>query len=379
MKTVEVNEFYNEINGMLGFGVMRLPVKGDEGDIDYDKTSDLFDQFLEAGFNYFDTAHGYHKGNSEAAIKNCLSSRHERREYVLANKLTDSYFEKAEDIEPLFVEQLRACGVDYFDFYLLHSLNDKLIKKYEECNAFEICMKLKRIGLIRRFGISFHDKADVLERILRDHPEIDFVQLQLNYVDYEDDFVQSRKCYEVCTNNGKPVIVMEPVKGGALVENLPEEAKKLFAEREGSPASYAIRFAATLDNVFMVLSGMNTPEMVAENTEFMAGYDLLTEEEEEFLGKVAELFRAQPLIQCTSCRYCVEGCPVGILIPDVFACYNKKKVFNSWNEDYYYKAVVARGHGKASQCIECGACEKICPQHLEIRALLKEAAKEFGR
>lgn len=379
------NRFYNEIHGQFGFGVMRLPVNTDEtgkpvdAEIIYEKTSELFDQFLEAGFNYFDTAHGYHMGSSEKAIKECLTSRHDRSEYILTNKLTDSFFKTEEDVLPLFNEQLEACGVDYFDFYLLHSLNDKLISKYEECNTYEICLKLKEEGKIRHFGISFHDKAEVLDRILTAHPEIEVVQIQFNYVDYDDEYVQSRECYEVCVKHGKPVIVMEPVKGGALVKDLPQSALDVLSGFEGSPASFAIRFAASQENVFMVLSGMGTQEMVADNTAYMQDFKPLNEEENEAVMKVAELFRAQKLIPCTNCRYCVKGCPVGILIPDAFACYNKKKVFNSWNEDYYYKAVVARGHGKASECVGCGACEHICPQHLEIRELLKDVAAEFGR
>lgn len=382
---MEKNRIYSEINGKLGFGVMRLPVMTDEAgksvdsDIDYDKTSELFDQFLEAGFNYFDTAHGYHMGSSEIAIRKCLTSRHDRSEYILTDKLTDSYFQCEADVEPLFNKQLEACGVDYFDFYLLHSLNDKLISKYEECNTYEICAKLKAEGKIRHFGISFHDKAEVLDRILTAHPEIEVVQIQFNYVDYNDECVQSRECYEVCVKHGKPVIVMEPVKGGALVKDLPAAGLEVLKDFQGSPASFAIRFAASQDNVFMVLSGMGSQEMVVDNTSYMKEFEALSDAEHEAVMKVAELFRAQKLIPCTGCRYCVEGCPVGILIPDAFACYNKKKVFNSWNEDYYYKAVVARGHGKASECIECGACEHICPQHLEIRELLKDVATEFGR
>lgn len=367
---------YFNIKKNFGFGCMRLPEKG--GGIDIEQCKLMFDKFLEEGFNYFDTAHGYHDGKSETAIRQCLTSRHPRESYVLTNKLTEPYFNKREDICPFFESQLEACGVDYFDFYLMHAQDKRIFQKFKRCQAYEEALALKEEGKIKHFGISFHDKASVLEEILTQYPQIEVVQIQFNYVDYDDASVESRKCYEVCRKFGKPVIVMEPVKGGSLV-NLPEEAKKVFDDLGGgSPASYAIRFAASFDGIMMVLSGMSNLAMVEENTSFMKNFKPLDEREMEAVGKVRSIFRAQNLIPCTACHYCTSGCPKHILIPDLFACLNAMRAFKTWNASYYY-SVHTTDHGKASDCIKCGKCEAACPQHLPIRDLLVDVAKEFER
>ncbi len=367
---------YFNIKKNFGFGCMRLPEKG--GGIDIEQCKLMFDKFLEEGFNYFDTAHGYHDGKSETAIRQCLTSRHPRESYVLTNKLTEPYFNKREDIRPFFESQLEACGVDYFDFYLMHAQDKRIFQKFKRCQAYEEALALKEEGKIKHFGISFHDKASVLEEILTQYPQIEVVQIQFNYVDYDDASVESRKCYEVCRKFGKPVIVMEPVKGGSLV-NLPEEAKKVFDDLGGgSPASYAIRFAASFDGIMMVLSGMSNLAMVEENTSFMKNFKPLDEREMEAVGKVRSIFRAQNLIPCTACHYCTSGCPKHILIPDLFACLNAMRAFKTWNASYYY-SVHTTDHGKASDCIKCGKCEAACPQHLPIRDLLVDVAKEFER
>ena len=367
---------YFNIKKNFGFGCMRLPEKG--GGIDIEQCKLMFDKFLEEGFNYFDTAHGYHDGKSETAIRQCLTSRHPRESYVLTNKLTEPYFNKREDIRPFFESQLKACGVDYFDFYLMHAQDKRIFQKFKRCQAYEEALALKEEGKIKHFGISFHDKASVLEEILTQYPQIEVVQIQFNYVDYDDASVESRKCYEVCRKFGKPVIVMEPVKGGSLV-NLPDEAKKVFDDLGGgSPASYAIRFAASFDGIMMVLSGMSNLAMVEENTSFMKNFKPLDEREMEAVGKVRSIFRAQNLIPCTACHYCTSGCPKHILIPDLFACLNAMRAFKTWNASYYY-SVHTTGHGKASDCIKCGKCEAACPQHLPIRDLLVDVAKEFER
>ena len=367
---------YFNIKKNFGFGCMRLPEKG--GGIDIEQCKLMFDKFLEEGFNYFDTAHGYHDGKSETAIRQCLTSRHPRESYVLTNKLTEPYFNKREDICPFFESQLEACGVDYFDFYLMHAQDKRIFQKFKRCQAYEEALALKEEGKIKHFGISFHDKASVLEEILTQYPQIEVVQIQFNYVDYDDASVESRKCYEVCRKFGKPVIVMEPVKGGSLV-NLPDEAKKVFDDLGGgSPASYAIRFAASFDGIMMVLSGMSNLAMVEENTSFMKNFKPLDEREMEAVGKVRSIFRAQNLIPCTACHYCTSGCPKHILIPDLFACLNAMRAFKTWNASYYY-SVHTTDHGKASDCIKCGKCEAACPQHLPIRDLLVDVAKEFER
>lgn len=367
----------DRIHKNFGFGLMRLPLK--DGQIDYPLVSKMVDTFLSKGFTYFDTAHGYVQGMSESAVRECLSSRYPRDKYVLTDKLSTHHFTKESDIRPLFQSQLEACGVDYFDFYLMHAQSADIFAKFKRCRAYETALELKAEGKFRHFGISFHDKAEILEQILTEYPQIEVVQIQLNYVDWEDPAVESRKCYEVCRKYGKPVIVMEPCKGGNLV-NLPGDAKAVLdALGSASPASYAIRFAAGHEGILMVLSGMSDMAQMDENTGFMEDFKPLDEKEQEAVSQVCAIFRGKSLIPCTACRYCTEGCPKNISIPDLFACLNAKKVFHNWNTDYYYNNVHTVHNGKASDCIKCGKCEKVCPQHLEIRDLLVSVAEEFEK
>ncbi|MBR0235353.1 MAG: aldo/keto reductase [Clostridia bacterium] len=372
-----MNKFFSEAKRNFGFGCMRLPMR--DGEVDKEEFSKMVDAFIDAGFNYFDTAHGYLGGKSETAIRDCLSSRHDRSEFLLTNKLSSNFFEKTEDIRPLFESQLRACGVDYFDFYLMHAQDSIKYEKYTRLHAYETAYKFKEEGLIRHFGLSFHDKADLLDRILTEHPEVEVVQIQFNYIDYDDAAVQSRLCYDVCVKHNKPVIVMEPVKGGSLV-NLPDGAKKILDDLGGgSPASYAIRFAASFDNIFMVLSGMGNMDMMNENVGFMKDFVPLDDRELDALSRVREEMGRLHLIPCTACRYCMEKCPLGISIPDLFACMNAKTAFSGWNADYYYENVHTSAGRRASDCLKCGACESICPQHLEIRDLLEKVAATFEK
>ena len=361
----------------FGFGCMRLPLK--DGEIDLAETSRMVDYFLEQGFNYFDTAHGYLQGRSETALKTCLTSRHPRDSYILTNKLTGTFFKTEADIRPFFQSQLEACGVDYFDFYLMHAQSAMFYQHFKKCRAYETAFALKAEGKIKHVGISFHDHAEVLEQILTDYPEIEVVQIQFNYVDYDDPAVQSRKCYEVCRRHGKPVLVMEPVKGGNLV-NLPEEARKVLDELHGgSPASYAIRFAAGFPGMMMVLSGMSSMEQMKDNLSYMKDFQPLNETELEAVKKVQRIFRGMNLIPCTACRYCTDGCPRQIAIPDLFAVMNTKQIHHDWNADFYYNNVYTGAGRRASDCIQCGRCEKACPQHLPIRRLLTEIAAEFDK
>ena len=365
------------IKKKLGFGMMRLPLIGEE--VDIPQTKDMVDAFLDKGFNYFDTAHGYLGGRSEKAVRECLTSRYPRESYILTDKLTGSFFNSQEEIRPLFASQLEACGVEYFDFYLMHCQTEKIFAHFKECRAYETALELKAEGKIRHFGISFHDSAAVLEQILTEYPQIEVVQIQLNYLDYEDEAVQSRLCLEVCRKFGKPVIVMEPVKGGRLA-TLPEEGQKVFdALGGGSNASYAVRFAASCPGVMMVLSGMSNREQMEDNTAFMADFQPLSEAEQQAVAKVCAVFRGLQLIQCTGCRYCVDQCPQGILIPNIFSCLNMQKVFGDWSQKFYYDTHTADGHAKASECLRCGACEAACPQQLPIRQLLETAAAEFEK
>lgn len=372
-----MNKFFNEVKKNFGFGCMRLPMNDDK--VDLTEFSKMVDTFIENGFNYFDTAHGYLDGKSEVAIKNCLTSRYPRDAYILTDKLSTHHFTKQEEIRPLFESQLAACGVDYFDFYLMHAQDATIYEKYKMLHAYETALEFKKEGKIKHFGISFHDKAAVLDKILTEYPQVEVVQIQFNYVDYEDASVEGRKCYEVCEKHGKPVIVMEPVKGGSLV-GLPGEADKILrALNGGSNASYAIRFAASFPNVMMVLSGMGDMKMMTENIGFMKDFVPLNDAEKKAVERVCEIFRAQNLIPCTGCRYCMERCPKHIAIPALFACMNAKKQFKNWNSDYYYNNIHTKNGGKASDCIKCGRCEQICPQHLKIRELLVDVANEFEK
>lgn len=374
---MENNLFFPEIHGNLGFGCMRLPLIGEE--VDQEQFSQMVDAFLDVGFNYFDTAHGYLGGRSETALKACLTSRYPRDRYLLTNKLTGNYFEKEEDIRPLFQQQLDACGVEYFDFYLMHAQGRRNYDHFKECRAYETAFALKAEGKVRHVGISFHDSPDMLERILNDYPEIEVVQIQFNYLDYENPAVQSRAVYEVLQRYGKPVLIMEPVKGGTLVK-LPDAAQAVLDELGGgSNASFAIRFAAGFPQVSVVLSGMSDLEQIRDNTGFMKDFRALNDQEHAAVSRVREIYLAQNMIPCTACRYCVDGCPMQIRIPDLFDAMNLKKAYGNWGQEARYRNELTKDSGKASDCIRCGQCEGVCPQQLPIRELLVKVAEEFEK
>ncbi len=360
----------------LGFGFMRLPLIGER--IDIDQTCKMVDEFMAKGFNYFDTAHGYMNEKSESALKTCLVDRYPRESFVIADKLTNNYFEKQEDIRPFFEKQLQLCGVTYFDFYLMHAQGAGNYDKYKACNAYQTAFELKAEGKIRHVGISFHGTAQMLRKILTENPNLEFVQIQFNYLDYDDASVQSKAVYEVCREFNKPVIVMEPVKGGNLV-NLPQSAQAVFDElKGGSNASYAIRFAAGFEGVFMVLSGMSNMAQLSDNVSYMQDFLPLNQKEQDAVNNVRKEFLKLKLIACTSCRYCVDGCPKKISIPDLFAALNSKQLYNGWNPNFYYE-IHTQNKGKASDCVQCGLCEKSCPQNLPIRQLLKQVASCFEK
>ena len=363
----------------LGFGLMRLPEKGTS--IDEEQVNQMVDLFMERGFTYFDTAWMYCNFRSEEATKKALVERHPRDSYTLATKLHSGFIQTKEDRDKVFNEQLRKTGAGFFDYYLVHDVNSHSIEVYDRLDVWGWIKEKKEAGLIREMGFSFHDGPELLDRVLTEHPEMEFVQLQLNYLDWNSTGIQSRKCYEVATKHGKPVTVMEPVKGGTLAA-VPEAVEKLFKEYapEASIPSWAIRFAASLPNVRMVLSGMSTLAQVDDNTSYMQELVPLNDEEMKRIWKAVAIINGAIEIPCTGCSYCVDGCPMQIPIPNYFALYNAEKQeveSKGWTPQQEYYANLAKEHGKAGDCIQCGQCEGICPQHLPIIEDLTKVAALF--
>lgn len=364
----------------LGFGTMRLPLTDpeDKTAIDMEQTCRMVDLFLEQGFTYFDTAYMYHNYESERAVKKALTDRHPRESYLLADKLPLSMIKEADEMGPIFEEQLLKCGVDYFDYYLLHCVNTANYEKAQRFHAFDFAMEKKAEGKAKKIGFSYHDSASLLEEILKAHPEMEFVQLQLNYIDWDSPNIQSRLCYEVCQKYGKPVIVMEPVKGGILA-NVSEDVETLMRRYapEASPASWAVRFAASQEQVIMVLSGMSDEAQLLDNMAYMQDFKPLNDAETEIIGQITERMNAKTDIACTGCGYCVEGCPRHIPIPRYFALYNQLKKYGSKSNSGAYYGNFRGKAGLASDCIGCRRCEGACPQHLTVVEYLKKVAAEF--
>lgn len=362
--------------GKLGFGFLRLPHidLNDNTDVDLETTGKMVDLFLQKGFRYFDTAYIYLNGKSEEYLRKALVERHPRDSFLVASKLPCGILQGGKKPSEIFAEQLVRCGLDYFDVYLLHGLDAEDAALAEEYGCFEFLQEQKRRGTVRYTGFSFHDKADVLDRILTRHPEIDVVQIQLNYLDWDNPIIQSKACYEICRKHGKPIIVMEPVKGGTLAA-IPAEAAKLFGEE--APAHRALRFAASQDGVSLVLSGMSTLEQVEENTAVLSDFHPLTQEELHVLTDAAQIIRNSVAIACTGCAYCVDDCPAGIPIPNYFSLYNERER-DGWQantEDRYGNLI--QKFAPASSCISCRHCESRCPQKLPIQQLLKNVSDVF--
>lgn len=368
----------------FGFGCMRLPVleQGNPESFDFELIEKMFDEFLDRGFTYFDTAYVYHAYHGESAVKKALVDRHPRDSFLLATKLPLRDFKDEEDMETIFREQLDNCGVEYFDYYLLHNMGQIVYEKCRKYRAFDFVRQKQAEGKIKQVGMSFHDTPELLEQILDEFGEkLDFLQLQVNYADMKQANVQAEKCLAIAARHHKPVIAMEPCKGGTLV-NLPEEAEKILKDYapDRSAASWALRFAAQQPGVFMVLSGMNSMEQVADNCQTFDELQPLTPEELQLLEKVNEIRNRSVPIQCTSCEYCTHDCPSNIAIPQYFAAYNSlmQTTGSFSSQNVYFINLKQSGGGIPSDCIKCGVCEQACPQHLPIRDLLETLTEKFA-
>ncbi len=358
---------------------MRLPSA--DGEVDIELTKKMVDAFLERGFTYFDTAWMYCGGKSEEIMKETLVQRHPRESYTLTTKLPSYMVKCEEDRDKMINEQLRRTGAGYFDYYLIHDVNSNSIVTFEKYNCFEWVKQKKAEGVVKNIGFSFHDGPELLDRLLTEHPEMDVVQLQLNYLDWESKGVQSRKCYEVARRHGKKIIVMEPVKGGMLA-NVPEEAEAMFKAREPemSVASWAIRFVAGLEGVVMVLSGMSDMAQLTDNMSYMENFVPLAEDQIPMVHKAADIINGVTAISCTGCSYCTVDCPANIAIPQYFSLYNndiKVGRASGWTPEMGYYDTLKEKGGAPADCVECGQCENMCPQHLEIRELLKTVKDRF--
>lgn len=368
----------------LGFGMMRMPVTdpSDQASVDIDQVCKMVDAFIENGFTYFDTAWMYNGFASEDTVKKVLTSRYERDKFTLATKLHGGFINTKQDRDKIFEKQLEKTGAGYFDYYLIHGIDEALLSKYEDFDCFNWLLDKKEKGLVKHAGFSFHDSPKLLNKILTDHPQMEFVQLQINYLDWTSEWIQSKGCYEVARKHDKPVIIMEPVKGGTLAD-VPEAGKEMLkkADQNLSVPSWAIRFAASLEGVMVVLSGMSSPDQMNDNISYMKEFVPLNEEEKKLCFKVADVINSQIAIPCTGCSYCTGGCPMQIAIPQYFSLYNEdmredmeKK---GWTINFSNYNTIGNKFGKASECIGCGQCESVCPQHLPIVDNLRLVAAHY--
>jgi len=371
-----VEKFLGENIKKLGFGFMRLPMNGQE--IDIEQTKRMVDTYMSKGFTYFDTAYVYIGGKSEVAIKEAVTDRYPRDSFQVASKLPLWMCEKSEDMQKYFDESCQRAGIDFYDFYLMHAMDAGRIEAAEKLKAWDFMKELKAQGKVKHIGFSFHDSAEVLETALKKYPETEFVQLQINYADWEDEKVQARECYELAMKYDVPVIVMEPVKGGSLAALAPS-TQQVFkdANPDASVASWAMRYAASFDKITTVLSGMSNEEQLNDNVSFMEDFVPLNDEERKVVAEVVEILDNTPTIPCTTCKYCVDGCPQSINIPGILGAMNTYTLYDNLNSAKGGYNWSTNEGGKASACIDCGACEEQCPQHIDIMDELKKASSLF--
>ncbi|WP_405374963.1 aldo/keto reductase [Pseudobutyrivibrio sp.] len=371
--------YFGESTPKLGFGLMHLPKETDNPTkIDIERTKEMVDMFMKAGLTYFDTAFVYDGGESEKAAKLALVDRYPRESYTLATKLASFAATDEASAKQELLTSLERTGAGYIDYYLLHALQDGNYKKYDEWHLWDYVKEMKEKGLIKHWGFSFHSTPERLDEILTAHPDAEFVQLQINYADWNNPDVQSRACYEVARKHGKSIVVMEPIKGGTLA-NPPKAVRDLLtsARPDLSVASWAIRFVASLDGIITVLSGMSTEEQMADNLSYMADFKPLSEDEKKVIKQAQDILDGIDSIPCTSCHYCTDGCPMRIPIPEIFSARNKQLIWEQKEAGQadYDKAVSNKG--MASACIQCGQCEGVCPQHIDIINRLQDCAAAF--
>lgn len=375
-----MEKYFGEATPKLGFGLMRLPKKG-MGKIDIEQTKKMVDLFMEAGLNYFDTAYVYDNGDSERAAKATLVDRYPRESFTLATKLCawmGAHNEKT--AKQQFYTSLERTGAGYFDYYLLHALQAGNYKLYDKYHIWDFVKEQKEKGLIKHWGFSFHAGPGILDEILTNHPDAEFVQLQINYADWENPDVTARANYEVARKHGKSIVVMEPIKGGALA-NPPKAVQDIFrkANPEASFASWAIRYVASLEGIITVLSGMSNVAQMEDNLSYMKKFKALDAEEQDAIRQAQEVINGIKSIPCTGCHYCTAGCPKQIPIPEIFEARNKQLVWGQLEEGKAEYARAVTDAGTASDCIACGQCERACPQQISVIDRLKDCATVFGK
>ena len=375
-----MERYFGESTPKLGFGLMRLPKRAD-GKIDVEETKRLVDKFLSAGMTYFDTAYVYDDGDSEKVAKAALVDRYPRESYTLATKLC-AWANNADEAaaKQQFHTSLERTGAGYFDYYLLHALQADNYRKYEEYHIWDFVREQKAKGLIKHWGFSFHAGPELLDQLLTEYPDAEFVQLQINYADWENPDVTARANYEMARKHGKSIVIMEPVKGGALANPVPAVQNILReADPKASCSSWAIRYAASLDGILTVLSGMSTMEQMEDNLSYMKDFRPLGEAEQAAVRRAQEVLSSIPSIPCTACHYCTSGCPQNIPIPEIFAARNKQLLWNQIPEGAAAYAKAVKGAGKASDCVACGQCEGACPQQIKVIEQLKDCAAVFEK